>query len=860
MCSLLIMDGDKNINNKNYSNIVPNNRANESNTQKKLPLESEASKNNGTVFTSTSRRPDTRALNGHASGSQGNGNVCYNIRDTNHSFSSTYRNEELKSSSNKKCNCLHVSTPQNIAIFQGESSNYQGRQSLKSAQSCEENFEAGNVKINNDLTVDDCELNNIESDVVCSKYKSCQDSKSHFGYDGTKKSDFNISGPSTSGVNNAAGVANKPCRPEDLYNTNSKPNRKRPANLRPVKPNGPDLDDTSSDTGNDDYSVGSDDGCIYTYRGGEHLADLPSSFFSLDMGLPVDNHLPPPPLFAARPDPFIEERQGGVSRASSPDMDFLEMDFDPGPSCEVDSNDESTSDIDLEPLPLNNMSDSEDNGFVNPVVIPPPLVDNDTKLPLKLCEPKLSNMCETGYLDSEELPSCSSRDVTKAKDEASDPYYAPQPSTSRESYPVVSEAVNQMQSITEPITSSPECPEPEKQTSGLLITHTDSKGEVKLVRRTCLKCPGRESIMHHNTSGDLVSPGEVINGELPETVSSWNLSNITKGTNESSNADCNRANLSSALYHCTMAKKLMVEKPNTSFLQGQDTSNLEEHEAEVSEVERCMIWTEWEACEQQVIQIGTSACGATAVINAMLGLGLPVDTDRINGYVGTRQRANNAPLPRYLLSRSVAGCTAAALITGLQQASQGAVTARFFSMFPERVVSLSHWLANWISLGAVPIATLNLQAGVADPSQIPDAWHHQMIFGVSPRGVFLANPVECVSEGVLWHQLCSDSVLLVRSRDVVARWNRSTDLTPLMRVPGDVRWESMNVLGQVVNVIREVQSSAPEGAMAMRTQHVRIPAAYRTGITIAALTGSEAHKRLTRACQLPLYKPAPDEK
>ena len=39
-----------------------------------------------------------------------------------------------------------------------------------------------------------------------------------------------------------------------------------------------------------------------------------------------------------------------------------------------------------------------------------------------------------------------------------------------------------------------------------------------------------------------------------------------------------------------------------------------------------------------------------------------------------------------------------------------------------------------VLLGAVAIATLNRQVAVADGQEIPDAWHHQMIYGVSPKG------------------------------------------------------------------------------------------------------------------------------
>ncbi|KAG8245301.1 hypothetical protein J6590_005614 [Homalodisca vitripennis] len=63
----------------------------------------------------------------------------------------------------------------------------------------------------------------------------------------------------------------------------------------------------------DGYSSSEDEECcIYTYKGDSNqMADLPSSFFRLD---------------------FMPSRPNGNSRNSSPDMDYLEMDFDPGPS------------------------------------------------------------------------------------------------------------------------------------------------------------------------------------------------------------------------------------------------------------------------------------------------------------------------------------------------------------------------------------------------------------------------------------------------------------------------------------------------------------------------------------------------
>lgn len=109
----------------------------------------------------------------------------------------------------------------------------------------------------------------------------------------------------------------------------------------------------------------------------------------------------------------------------------------------------------------------------------------------------------------------------------------------------------------------------------------------------------------------------------------------------------------------------------------------------------------------------------------------------------------------------------------------------------------------FLFLGAVPILTLNLQVGC--DGEIPDAWHHQMVFGVSPRGVYLCNPVECVPETILWPRLTSPSVLLVRTRDILSRFTATTDLTPLMAVP-DRRFHTFNVLGKLIMLCSKVAS------------------------------------------------------
>ena len=77
----------------------------------------------------------------------------------------------------------------------------------------------------------------------------------------------------------------------------------------------------------------------------------------------------------------------------------------------------------------------------------------------------------------------------------------------------------------------------------------------------------------------------------------------------------------------------------------------------------------------------------------------------------TKLRAENASVSEYLFSRSVAGTTHQDLIDSMEKLTEGQIKGRFFSFYPERNVSLLHWLAKWIQLGAVPILTINLQKG-----------------------------------------------------------------------------------------------------------------------------------------------------
>lgn len=86
-------------------------------------------------------------------------------------------------------------------------------------------------------------------------------------------------------------------------------------------------------------------------------------------------------------------------------------------------------------------------------------------------------------------------------------------------------------------------------------------------------------------------------------------------------------------------------------------------------------------------------------LNVQLALDVPFSPEVLVKSVATRLREPGTPLPRYLLSRSRAGATHKDIIRGISLATSGAVITKFFDFYPERAISLSHWLHYWISRG-----------------------------------------------------------------------------------------------------------------------------------------------------------------
>jgi hypothetical protein len=264
------------------------------------------------------------------------------------------------------------------------------------------------------------------------------------------------------------------------------------------------------------------------------------------------------------------------------------------------------------------------------------------------------------------------------------------------------------------------------------------------------------------------------------------------------------------------------------------------------------IWSHEEAATRQVQQLTTSGCGVTAVVQCisyLLGTTLnetpqkemsdcstnssdnssPVSDDSnqlqfkvpsldaiVSGSV-LRLRKNDAPLPQYLASRAVAGCTGAELVESIANVCPTLISGEFVpsSLLPvdgrgqgSGNLGLIEWIAAQLKENKALVATFNLQL------LGNDAWHHQFIYGVdfATRSIYCTNPVEAYAEPDFAAFISTPSVLLVRRSDILSRIDRpGGDIS----VYGQHDWLRLKVQQQI-----ERMKSDSEMA------YVVIPAAY----------------------------------
>ena len=249
------------------------------------------------------------------------------------------------------------------------------------------------------------------------------------------------------------------------------------------------------------------------------------------------------------------------------------------------------------------------------------------------------------------------------------------------------------------------------------------------------------------------------------------------------------------------------------------------------------LWSPDEAVQRSIEQIGTSACGATAVINAISALNLwdrsGLSSYDANSAVSTVLRVENAWIVEYLRSRSCAGATHLNIINGIDVLMGGIVKAEFYS-FEEIIADngdFIHWCFNMIKRGSALILTMNLQkiSPSGDEMWVADAWHHQMVFGVDlkDRRLFMTNPLSVMTESELTTVLKSDSTLMVRSVDVMKRLDSSINIDDTAAILNDISplWRELDVGSRFTTLVREYQENE-------KPRYLVIPAAYRTGVTV----------------------------
>jgi hypothetical protein len=166
------------------------------------------------------------------------------------------------------------------------------------------------------------------------------------------------------------------------------------------------------------------------------------------------------------------------------------------------------------------------------------------------------------------------------------------------------------------------------------------------------------------------------------------------------------------------------------------------------------------------------------------------------------------------------------------------------------------------SKDALPVAIMNMDhfhSQKLNFHNLISSWQHRIIYGIEPRGIYLMNPIQIQSPQQIYEQLTVDSITYIIRQEIVQRYNQSPMcLTPLAinnnqsKLFSDTRWRTMNVLGQVVNVLREDRQLNENETRNIpyrpTVTHVRIPSTCSSGILIF----SKDYNQLLNAIDLPL--------
>lgn len=172
----------------------------------------------------------------------------------------------------------------------------------------------------------------------------------------------------------------------------------------------------------------------------------------------------------------------------------------------------------------------------------------------------------------------------------------------------------------------------------------------------------------------------------------------------------------------------------------------------------------------------------------------------------------------------------------------------------------SYFSTNFSFIGALPVAIMNMDHTHSSKfAAHHSSWSHRIIYGIEPRGIYLMNPIQIQSPQQVYEQLTIDAITSIPRQEIIQRYNQSPmPLTPLAirnnqsNLFVNSRWRTMNVLGQVVNVLREDRQLNENETRNIpyrpTVTHVRIPSTCSSGILIF----SRDNHQLINASDLPL--------
>jgi hypothetical protein len=254
----------------------------------------------------------------------------------------------------------------------------------------------------------------------------------------------------------------------------------------------------------------------------------------------------------------------------------------------------------------------------------------------------------------------------------------------------------------------------------------------------------------------------------------------------------------------------------------------------------CGLFCAEDAHLYEVPQVLASGCGVTSLLNVLVTLKIAEISALQSLDVSMctlRKRSNEAALPQYLESRSVAGCTGQDLVDSMGRLLSSnhsllggaTVEGKFWSMaaINGSSNSLAAFITEHIEAGHCLVATLNLQLFGND------AWHHQMIFGITNTAaadgsraiVHMMNPIEAYPVKVVQRLISTPSILLVRKEDIVLRYDRETEDCAIYSSP---LWKDFTVPAQIEAVMEATRLGATVGG----PNYVVIPANYVGGIAV----------------------------